>query len=212
MLRRRVAPLIFHTWTREIVRGMVNDELGPLARRYTRTDPLFIRHALEDAADWCDDVTTPAKESCGAVLSSALDSALDELAEKLGPDINTWRWGDLHVARFRNRTLSLIPVIDRLANIEIATDGDTYTLNRGTTRASSRRDPYAHAHGATLRTIYDFSNLDNSLFMHPTGQSGNLLSPYYRDLIEHWRDGRYLKIPSDPPADAELLRLVPKRG
>ena len=32
--------------------------------------------------------------------SKAWRSALDELSERLGPDMAAWRWGDLHHAHF----------------------------------------------------------------------------------------------------------------
>jgi penicillin G amidase len=34
--------------------------------------------------------------------------------------------------------------------------------------------------------------MDNSLFIHTTGQSGNPLSSHYKDFAETWRDGRYI--------------------
>ena len=39
--------------------------------------------------------------------------------------------------------------------------------------------PFANRHAASLRAIYDLSDLDKSLYIHSTGQSGNILSPHY---------------------------------
>ncbi|MEE8284243.1 MAG: penicillin acylase family protein, partial [Alphaproteobacteria bacterium] len=154
-------------------------------------------------------VSTPARELCGPVLAAALVRALEDLAKRFGPDISQWRWGDAHIARFRNRVLSPLPLIGGFADIAIATDGDTFTLNRGTTRRFSRGNFFAHGHGATFRAIYDFADLERARFIQPTGQSGNPLSSHYRDLIETWRDGGYLKIPSRLHDGLRRLRLVP---
>ena len=209
VLRAKPEPLIFNAWLRQITLGLVADELGPLAGGTRRADPQFIRHVLERDRAWCDDVSTPARELCGPVLAAALVRALEDLTQRFGPDISQWRWGDAHIARFRNRVLSPLPLIGGFADIAIATDGDTFTLNRGTTRRFSRRNPFAHGHGATFRAIYDFADLERSLFIQPTGQSGNPLSSHYRDLIETWRDGGYLTIPSRLHDGLRRLRLVP---
>jgi len=44
----------------------------------------------------------------------------------------------------------------------------------------------------SYRHIIDLAELNNSLFMHTTGQSGNLVSDHYDDLIERHRDVDYL--------------------
>jgi penicillin amidase len=209
VLRAKSEPLILNAWLRQIGPGLIADELGPLAGGTRRADPLFIRHVLQRKSAWCDDVSTPPRETCASILGAALIRALEDLRQRFGPDMNRWRWGDAHIARFRNRALSALPLIGSFGNIEIATDGDTFTLNRGTTRRFSRRNPFAHGHGATFRAIYDFADLDRSLFIQPTGQSGNPLSSQYRDLIETWRDGGYLTIPSRLHAGLRLLRLEP---
>jgi penicillin amidase len=43
-----------------------------------------------------------------------------------------------------------------------------------------------------LRALYDLSNLDNSRFIQSTGQSGNVLSPLYRNYTQRWADVKYL--------------------
>jgi penicillin amidase len=44
----------------------------------------------------------------------------------------------------------------------------------------------------SYRQIIDFGDLNNSLFMQTTGQSGNVLSGHYDDLVERHRDMEYL--------------------
>ena len=47
-------------------------------------------------------------------------------------------------------------------------------------------------HAASLRALYNLDNLDASLYMHSTGQSGHLLSPHYDDFAERWRQVDYI--------------------
>ena len=50
-------------------------------------------------------------------------------------------------------------------------------------------------YGSTLRVIIDFSDVNNSFFAIPTGQSGHFLSRNYDDFIEHWQRNEYIEIP-----------------
>ncbi len=65
------------------------------------------------------------------------------------------------------------------------------------------------------RAIYDLARLDDSRFIQPTGQSGNPLSPHFGDFVERWRDGEYIRIPSNRAAALEgaigvlILRPTP---
>ncbi len=211
MVRREAPePLIFNSWLRQITHQLVADEMGPLASATLRADPLFIQRVLKDDRTWCDNVSTPGRETCGMVLGAALTQALENLRRRFGPDMRQWQWGKAHIVHFQNRVLSALPLIGTIGNTEISTDGDDFTLNRGTTRGYSRANPFAHGHGATFRAIYDFADLDNALFMQPGGQSGNPLSPHYRDLTKAWRDGEYLTIPSQIHGGLHELRLEPK--
>ena len=207
--RNRPEPLILHAWLGEAMTAIVGDEIGAGAGRARRWDPRFLRHVLERDPTWCDDIATEVREACGPVLADALDRALAGLRRRFGAEIGKWRWGKVHIASFRNRPLTLVPLIGHLADIEIATDGDGHTVNRGSIRESRRRGAFTHAHGATYRAIYDFADLDRSRFMMPGGQSGNPLSPHYRDLTVPWRDGGGLAIPQRPQGPLRRLLLRP---
>jgi acyl-homoserine lactone acylase PvdQ len=43
-----------------------------------------------------------------------------------------------------------------------------------------------------------------------TGQSGQVLSPHYRDLVGRWRDNALVTIGPDAGPDAAQLRLTPR--
>ncbi len=44
-------------------------------------------------------------------------------------------------------------------------------------------------HGPSYRGVYDLADLDRSRFIAAPGQSGNPLSPHFRDMLRRWRDG-----------------------
>ena len=73
---------------------------------------------------------------------------------------------------------------------------------------------YDAFHAASLRAIYDLSDLNNSLYMFAPGQSGHPLSPHHGDLAPRWAVGEYFQIRDDWSADAapegaRRLTLIP---
>lgn len=214
MARGQAAPLVFTAWLAETGRGLYADELGGLLGQYRGLRPRVVRHMLERSPAWCDDVRTPEREGCGHVVSRALGRALADLSGRFGEDMSAWRWGDAHEAVFRHQVLGRVPVLRSLGDIRIPADGGAFTVNRGQSRVSDARAPYAAVHGAGYRGIYDLSDLGNSRFMIATGQSGNPLSGLYGSMTRDWRDGRYIAIAASRAGALEgalgVMRLVPR--
>lgn len=192
MSRDRPEPLIFNSWLREFNRAVYADELGEMFDGYWTLRPAFIATVLEQKGEWCDNADTPAVEDCKTLLEQTLERVVDDLSGRFGDAPQDWRWGDVHIARFRHPLFSGRLLIGEISDLSIASDGGDFTVNRGATLVSNPEAPFDHIHGAGLRAVYDLSNLSNSRFMIATGQSGNPLSGHYRDLVEDWRDGRYM--------------------
>ena len=71
----------------------------------------------------------------------------------------------------------------------------------------------AQTSGPGLRAVYDLSDLARSQFIQPTGQSGNVLSPHYRDFLDRWVNVEYLPILTarDHLNASGTLTLTPER-
>jgi penicillin amidase len=213
MRRDRPEPLIFTAWMREIARALYADETGALFRQLWDMRPALVARALTARPEWCDDVATPARETCAEAVGLALARALDGLVAEHGADPAGWRWGDAHVARFAHPVFGFVPVVRPLANIVVPVDGGAYTVNRAQYDIASDRTPFAAVHGPGYRAVYDLADLDRSLFTQATGESGNPLSRHYRDLTAPWRDGEFIRIAGSAAARegaVGTLRLAPR--
>jgi penicillin amidase len=87
-------------------------------------------------------------------------------------------------------------------NIEVPSPGGSYTINRGKSEFGTDA-PFANRHASSFRAIYDLADLEKSLYIQTTGQSGNFLSPFYRSFAERWARVEYIEIPTQRAAVAK---------
>jgi penicillin amidase len=150
------------------------------------------------------------REARDDLLRAALDEALDELTDRLGEDMAGWRWGALHRVRFAGR-LAIVPgLADLFTAGEVEVGGDEQTVAQALYEPGV---PFAVAVIPSWRQIVDLGDLDASVGVIPTGQSGNPESPHFRDQLELWASGRHHPMPFGREAvereAASTLRLLP---
>jgi penicillin amidase len=123
------------------------------------------------------------------VLERSLKQAVAWLRTHLGPDRKHWQWGRLHRVFFIH-ALGLRQPFDRVFNRgPWPIGGDTDTLCQ---TAISVHDPYdSKSWGPSYRQIIDLTDFSRSQAIYPLGQSGQLGSPHYDDMVEKWLKGEY---------------------
>jgi len=149
----------------------------------------IMRHLVNqpDSA-WWDDQNTPEKrESRDEIFQRAFAEAVRELQKTLGKDPLAWRWGDLHTATFRHATFgqSGIAPLEALFNRGPFPTGGGASIVNATGWQTSLG--YFVISVPSMRMIVDLSDLNNSLTVHTTGQSGHAFHPHYIDLADLWR-------------------------
>ncbi len=210
--RDSAAAAIYEAWFLALGKELFADELrGDLyVEMAERTHDLFVYDVAanqETMAVWCDDVLTAPTEDCAAIAQRALDVALDDLEERLGARMARWQWGDVHRTQYPHMPFSDVDSLRPLFHRSIANGGDPYTVNvAGFDMASL----YDQDHVPSYRQIVDLADWGASRFIHTTGQSGDVLSRHYDDLIEPHRDGVYLPMTfGREQVQGDLLRLEP---
>jgi len=141
---------------------------------------------------WWDDKTTTDKvETRDDIFARAYTEAIAELETTLGKDSSKWTWGALHTSTFKNGTLgqSGIFLIEDLFNRgPFATSGGSDIVNATAWKASLG---YEVTNVPSMRMIADMSNLNNSVTVHTTGQSGHAYNKHYIDMADLWRNIQY---------------------
>ncbi|HSV02750.1 MAG TPA: penicillin acylase family protein [Phenylobacterium sp.] len=147
------------------------------------------------------------------LLLATLGAAVQELEQRLGPDMSTWTWGRLHRAEFQNPAgvLADRETAARMAVGPVAVPGSASTPRA----ATYRPELFTQVAGASVRMVLDVGQWDNSMVVNTPGQSGDPANPHYRDLFAPWAAGDYVPLrytrPAVEAAAETVLDLTPKR-
>lgn len=126
----------------------------------------------------------------------AFDAALNNFGEEIPV------WGDIHKAVFNPPLLRVQPE----GSLEVPVGGDLYTVNV----SSDDSEDFTSSFGVSYRQIIDFSNLENSLYINPPGNSGELGNPNYSDQLLLWQYGEYIPMTTQNYYIAKKTIFQPK--
>jgi penicillin amidase len=149
-------------------------------------------------------------EARDTIVASALQQAVEDLQQRFGPDMATWRYGSekLHHSRIQHPLHALLP--DSLQRA-----WSPGPLPRGgyanTLLATSNADNQNH--GASLRVVIDVGNWDSAIVTNTPGQSGDPRSAFYANLFPRWAANLFAPLPYSPAAvkaqTAEVVVIAP---
>ncbi|MFZ5911455.1 MAG: penicillin acylase family protein [Chloroflexota bacterium] len=167
-----------------------------------------------DSPWWDDKDSEAAVETRDEMFARAFEQAIAQVQEAYGKDPAKWpAWSEIHGADFRNQTLgeSGIGPIEALFNRgPFPTGGGEELVNAA---GYTVKEPFGVDWLPSEREIVDLGNLDNSLAIHTTGQSGHAFHPHYDDMAPLWAAVQYAPMWWEQDSvmnDAEgHLRLIP---
>ena len=209
---------IFNAWANQLTRRLFQDKLGK-SFEYEYGKQSFragLKKILEmnatsnpAATFWCDKKSTPEIETCEQAINEAFTLALTELSSELGRHPKSWRWGNLHIAVSEHHPFSKISFLKNRFEVKRPVPGDNFTVNVGTINFNNKTAPFTVNQAPSLRTIYDFSDLDKSQFIYQTGQSGWVNSRNYQNYADLWAKGEYLPLTMTPNTISHTATLKP---
>lgn len=186
--------VFFANWVRRVVRERFAEELAAFAAG--GANGLSAALLDEDTDGWF----APGRRE--EAMHGALRAALDWLTARLGPDVNGWTWGRLHVLTLRH-------VLSGRGDLGALLDQDGRPV-RGCAHTVCNtglgRD-FAGGLGANYRLVADLGTSE-LLSVDSQSQSGHPGSRHYRDQFETWLGGEHYRLPLDP---AEAPRSATSR-
>lgn len=174
-----VAAGIFENWVVELNRWIWDDE-------FSKDDnymyPLLDRTAqlINEQPDskWFDNVKTKNKvETMNDIVSGSFVATIDSLTKHHGPmTTESWAWYKVKNTGIRH----LVPAFKSFSKTPINTGGGSQIVNATTTTT-----------GPSWRMVVELDKeWPRAYGLYPGGQSGNVGSKYYDNMIDDWAEGK----------------------
>ncbi len=193
-----IAPTIYNKLVYVYLKNTFEDELGEeLFTQFLDTHlskRVIADQIKKDTSIWWDNVASPNNiETKKDILSKSLVEAVASLENQLVTDITAWNWGKVHTLEHPH-PLGTIAALKNYFNVgPFPINGAREVINnRGYNYNNSGL--YNVNAGPSTRRIIDFSDIENSISILPTGQSGNPLSKHYKDQAEMYNRGEFRKM------------------
>jgi len=141
---------------------------------------------------WDDKTTEDVVETRDEIFIASLVETVSQMEDQYGKDPAKWpHWGELHTATFENGTLgkSGVFLIEDLFNRgPFETSGGQSIVNATGWDVGSG---FFVDWLPSMRMIVDINDLNDSVTVHTTGQSGHAYHPHYIDMAPLWAGVEY---------------------
>ncbi len=184
------AAALFNAFWRNLVILTFNDQLPEFYGMGVGDQSMLLVHQLLPDPDnvWWDDRNTPVTERRDDILVAAFAQAAAELQDSLGKDTAQWAWGSLHGMTFTHSVMDNFPLINKMFNRgPYPSSGGQGIVNA----LGWSLDSYQVSWLPSMRMIVDLGDLNNSLTVHTTGESGHAYHPHYIDMAPLWLNIQY---------------------
>lgn len=185
--KNSAAPLIFHIWmdrfSSELFKEEISEEMMDMFDGREQVIDELIRKAYAgQPGPWI-------KEHGGLekVTENSFRSMISMLTEEYGEYLAEWKWGDFHTLTFEHPLASIKP-LNLLFNPETQKMGGS-RVTVGV--AGWNRETGDITHGGAWRMVIDMADPTKAYHVVGPGQSGHVLSPWYKDQSKDWATGKY---------------------
>ena len=206
------AATLFEVWWREHLEVEVGKRMAAALGTGEAPVPVHDENLLRILEEADPRLGEPRQAARDEALLASLGAAYTDVAQRLGADPASWRWGDLHRIELEHPLRRILGELGPIANAGPAPRGGS-----GDTVGNTRyRGDFRQTSGASFRMVIDVGNWDASVAMNNPGQSGDPRSPHYKDLFAPWAADEAFPLLYTRPAilDAAEARieLVPTRA
>lgn len=111
----------------------------------------------------------------------------------MGESVQDWTWNKVHVVEYEH-PLGKVEALRKIFNVgPFKVSGSNEVINNQMFNYTNE-GKYVVTGGPSSRRIVDFSDVENSWSILPTGQSGNPLSSHYNDQAKMYNEGKFRKM------------------
>ncbi|GLU44632.1 penicillin acylase family protein [Allomuricauda sp. NBRC 101325] len=192
------SPTLYHRCEYFMVKNTMEDEMGEEMFQQFLSTHLFKRQIGWGAKNidgvWWDDVNTKDKvETRHDIVMKSFSDAWESLVKDLGPDPSEWTWDKVHTLEHQH-PFGQVDALRKYFNVgPFPVEGTREVINN-LSFPYDGSGYYKVNVGPSTRRIIDFSDVENSISILPTGQSGNPLSKHYKDQAQMYANGEFRKM------------------
>ena len=193
-----VGPTIYNKWIYLYLKNTFEDEMGSdnfnLFLGTSIGKQVIARQILNENSVWWDNLKTKnIKETRNEIISKSFHEAIAALKKQLGSSVSRWGWGKVHTVEHEH-PLGKVAALRKLFNVgPFAAPGSNEVINNQFFGYNDEGRYYVKG-GPSTRRVVDFSDIENSWSILPTGQSGNPFSKHYDDQAEMFNAGKFRKM------------------
>ncbi|MDR6763079.1 penicillin amidase [Flavobacterium sp. 2755] len=193
-----VAPTIYNKWVYLYLKNTFEDEMGEdnfnMFLGISVGKQVIANQVKNENSVWWDNIKTKnVKETRKDIVSKSFHEAISDLQKQLGTTIADWKWGEVHTVEHEH-PLGKVAALRGLFNVgPFASPGSNEVINNLFFGLTNEGKYYVKG-GPSTRRIVDFSDIENSWSILPTGQSGNPFSKHYSDQAEMYNAGKFRKM------------------
>ncbi len=193
-----VAPTIYNKWIYTYLENTFEDELGPEQfKMFLGTHimkQIIARQITNEKSLWWDNVTTKTKkETRSHIVSQSFKESVAALEKQLGTTVSSWTWNKVHTVEHQH-PLGKVAALRGFFNVgPFEVSGSTEVINNLFFDFTADGD-YVVKGGPSTRRVIDFSDIENSWSILPTGQSGNPFSAHYSDQAALYNAGKFRRM------------------
>lgn len=195
---KSVAPTIYNKFVYQYLKNTFKDEMGvKMFTQFLKTHlskRTIASQIKKNNSVWWNDVTTKNNiETREDILLKSFKEAVQILEKQLGNNLNKWHWGDVQTLEHKH-PLGTISYLRKYFNV------GPFPINGAKAVINNRDFNYTDTGlydvfaGPSTRRIIDFSDVENSISISPTGESGNFLSKHYKDQAIMYNQGKFRKM------------------
>ena len=195
--KNSVAATIYNRLLYEFYKSTFKDEMGKGFAVFLNTQTakkILATQVKRQESVWWDDVTTKTVETRSDIINTTFKNAVSFLQNQLGDNVSSWAWDRVLSVEHEHAIGKAGGLLRKLFNVgPFKTVGGNEVLNNQIFDLDST-GYYKVKSGPSTRRVIDFSDIENSVAVLPTGQSCNVFSPYYKNQATKYVNGEFVKM------------------
>lgn len=197
------APALYYSWARTIQVSLLKDLTEEEREVFAKVPNgwiFFKRVILNSDSIWWQ------KFNRSDFFRTTFIQTIRDLEKRLGDNSDNWRWGELHTVEFHH-PLGRVKPLNKIFNLgPFPVSGATQEVSNQ--KVTSFIGDFDVKAGPSTRRIIDFAHPEKSWGILPAGNSGHVSSPFYKDQVERFLEGKYRVELLEPSSENIYSKMI----